>query len=172
MVIRSQLQRETLEVFWGMLWKQQLYHPVDLRYSHQGSPGSSLTAEGNWKSCHVLWWPSSCGTALVSGCQLQSCHFPVDSLSREEKRLRWRKQMSFPPSMPQPSSPWLGKLESTAGNHPSQSVLPELHSEVFRNNPLELTAWALKKLYINIFVFLEPNHLGKMFWIGTWTIFS
>lgn len=47
-------------------------HPVDLRCSHKGSSGSSLTAEGNWKSCHVLWWPTSCGTALVSGCQLQS----------------------------------------------------------------------------------------------------
>lgn len=82
-------------------------HPVDLRCSQEGSSGSSLTAGGNWKSCHDLWWPTSCGTALVS-----ACHFPVDSLSREKERLGWRKQMSFPPSIPTTKFPPLCDWES------------------------------------------------------------
>lgn len=75
-------------------------HPVDLRCSHQGSSGSSVIAEGNGTSCHALWWPTSCETALVSGCQLQSCCFPVDSLSREKKKAEVERANELPTFYP------------------------------------------------------------------------
>lgn len=48
---------------------------VELRRADQESAGRSLGAEGNGKCFYVPWWTTSCGTMLLSGCQLQSCHF-------------------------------------------------------------------------------------------------
>lgn len=71
-------------------------HRVDLGCSHQGSSGSSPIAEGNWKSCCVLRWPTSCGTALVVWLSTSKLPFSCRQLIKREKKTQMEKANELP----------------------------------------------------------------------------